>query len=59
MENAETRVQLLNDAPFRVGLHDRPWAERPVFGPIRYMSYDGMRRKTDVEAYIRVIEYLK
>jgi deoxyribodipyrimidine photo-lyase len=36
-----------------LGLHDRPWTERPVFGMIRYMSYDGMRRKTNVEAYLR------
>jgi deoxyribodipyrimidine photo-lyase len=34
------------------GLHDRPWGERPVFGQLRYMSYDGMKRKTDVAAYI-------
>jgi deoxyribodipyrimidine photo-lyase len=34
------------------GLHDRPWAERPVFGMIRYMSLDGMKRKTDIDAYI-------
>lgn len=37
------------------GLHDRPWAERPVFGMVRYMSLDGMRRKTDVDAYIRQV----
>lgn len=35
------------------GLHDRPWFERPVFGKMRYMSIEGMRRKTDVDAYIR------
>jgi len=40
------------------GLHDRPWVERPIFGQVRYMSYDGMRRKTDVDAYIRGLEYL-
>ncbi|MCS7026041.1 MAG: deoxyribodipyrimidine photo-lyase [Bryobacteraceae bacterium] len=40
------------------GLHDRPWPERPVFGTLRYMSYDGMRRKTNVEAYLREIEHL-
>jgi len=38
------------------GLHDRPWAERPVFGTVRYMSLAGMERKTDVEAYIREME---
>jgi deoxyribodipyrimidine photo-lyase len=35
------------------GLHDRPWGERPVFGMVRYMGLEGMRRKTDVNAYIR------
>jgi deoxyribodipyrimidine photo-lyase len=35
------------------GLHDRPWGERPVFGMVRYMSLEGMRRKTDVDAYVR------
>jgi len=39
------------------GLHDRPWVERPIFGQVRYMSYQGMRRKTDVDAYIRGLEY--
>ena len=38
------------------GLHDRPWPERPIFGTVRYMSYEGMRRKTDADAYIRRIE---
>jgi deoxyribodipyrimidine photo-lyase len=41
------------------GLHDRPWAERPVFGQIRYMSLDGMRRKTDTEAYLAEIAELE
>jgi deoxyribodipyrimidine photo-lyase len=35
-----------------LGLHDRPWAERPVYGMVRYMSLDGMKRKTDVDAYL-------
>jgi deoxyribodipyrimidine photo-lyase len=41
------------------GLHDRPWTERPIFGQIRWMSFDGMKRKTDVEAYRKEIEYLE
>ena len=40
------------------GLHDRPWGERPVFGQLRYMSFDGMKRKTDVSAYIKETELL-
>ncbi len=34
------------------GVHDRPWPERRVFGKIRYMSYEGCRRKFDVNAYV-------
>ena len=34
------------------GVHDRAWFERPVFGKIRYMSYNGCRSKFKVEAYI-------
>ncbi len=34
------------------GVHDRAWKERPVFGKIRYMSFNGCRRKFDVNAYI-------
>lgn len=41
------------------GLHDRPWGERPVFGMIRYMGLDGMKRKTDVGAYLREIDHLR
>jgi deoxyribodipyrimidine photo-lyase len=37
------------------GLHDRPWGEREIFGMVRYMSLDGMMRKTDVGAYLREI----
>jgi len=34
------------------GKHDRPWAERPIFGKVRYMSRAGMEAKTDVPAYL-------
>jgi deoxyribodipyrimidine photo-lyase len=34
------------------GVHDRPWAERPVFGMIRYMSLSGCQRKFDVDQWI-------
>jgi deoxyribodipyrimidine photo-lyase len=35
------------------GVHDRPWQERKVFGMIRYMNDKGMKRKFDVDAYIK------
>jgi deoxyribodipyrimidine photo-lyase len=41
------------------GLHDRAWGERKIFGKIRYMSLEGMKRKTDTEAYVREIEELE
>lgn len=35
------------------GVHDRAWGERAVFGKIRYMNYNGCKRKFDVNSYIR------
>jgi hypothetical protein len=35
------------------GIHDMGWAERAVFGKIRYMNYDGCRRKFDVPGFER------
>ena len=35
------------------GMHDRPWAQRPVFGSVRYMNDKGLRRKFDIDAYVR------
>jgi len=35
------------------GIHDRPWIERPIFGKIRYMNASGLKRKFDVDAYIK------
>lgn len=35
------------------GVHDRAWGpERPIFGTIRYMTYDGCKRKFDVSTYV-------
>ncbi|MBN2239450.1 MAG: deoxyribodipyrimidine photo-lyase [Dehalococcoidales bacterium] len=35
------------------GKHDRPWAGRPVFGNIRYMNANGLKRKFDIEKYAK------
>jgi hypothetical protein len=32
--------------------HDRAWLKHPIFGTIRYLSYEGMRHKFNTEAYI-------
>lgn len=36
------------------GVHDRPWKERPIYGKVRYMSYEGCARKFNVEGYIEM-----
>ncbi len=40
------------------GKHDRPWAERAVFGTVRYMNDKGLKRKFDADAYVRRIDRL-
>ncbi|XP_017328690.1 CPD photolyase [Ictalurus punctatus] len=35
------------------GIHDQGWAERPVFGKVRYMNYAGCKRKFDVGQFER------
>jgi deoxyribodipyrimidine photo-lyase len=35
------------------GTHDRPWGERKIFGMIRYMNFQGCKRKFNVDEYIR------
>ena len=36
------------------GIHDRAWFERPIFGKIRYMNYNGCKSKFDVMKYIEM-----
>jgi deoxyribodipyrimidine photo-lyase len=40
------------------GLHDRPWQERDVFGKVRYMNANGLRRKCDTDRYIEKVDAL-
>lgn len=39
------------------GLHDRPWFRRPVFGVVRYMGENSLR-KFDAEGYVRSVDDL-
>lgn len=39
------------------GLHDRPWFERSVYGTIRYMNAEGLKRKFDLDKYIMIHSY--
>jgi deoxyribodipyrimidine photo-lyase len=40
------------------GKHDRAWAERPVYGKVRYMNAGRLQRKFDADAYVQRIERL-
>ncbi|MEM9304529.1 MAG: deoxyribodipyrimidine photo-lyase [Pseudomonadota bacterium] len=41
------------------GLHDRAWTERPVFGKIRYMNANGLKRKFDMDGYLDKVARLR
>ncbi len=34
------------------GVHDRPWSERKIFGMVRYMNFNGCKRKFNIHNYI-------
>lgn len=38
------------------GLHDRAHQEREIFGKVRYLSDSGLKRKFDIDAWIRSVE---
>ncbi len=40
------------------GKHDRGWPERNVFGKVRYMNANGLKRKFDADAYVKKIKML-
>lgn len=40
------------------GLHDRAWFERQIFGKVRYMNANGLKRKFDMAAYIAEVDRL-
>lgn len=38
------------------GKHDRAWKERDIFGKVRYMNDNGLRRKFKIDRYVERIE---
>ncbi len=40
------------------GKHDRAWTERPIFGKLRYMNENGLKRKFDIDLYVEHVEEL-
>jgi deoxyribodipyrimidine photo-lyase len=41
------------------GKHDRAWSERKVFGKIRYMNDAGLKRKFNMDAYLKKVAALE
>ena len=41
------------------GKHDRAWPERRVFGKIRFMNDAGLKRKFDMDAYLKKVALLE
>ncbi|MFO8144107.1 MAG: deoxyribodipyrimidine photo-lyase [Candidatus Syntrophosphaera sp.] len=40
------------------GKHDRPWQERDIFGKVRYMNANGLKRKFDMPGYLEKVRGL-
>ncbi len=40
------------------GNHDQGWKERPVYGKVRYMNANGLKRKFDADGYVEKIQLL-
>ncbi len=38
------------------GKHDRAWKEREIFGKVRYMNANGLRRKFEIDNYVKKVE---
>ena len=36
------------------GIHDRAWTERPIFGKIRFMNFNGMKSKFLIGKYMEM-----
>jgi deoxyribodipyrimidine photo-lyase len=41
------------------GKHDRAWFERDIFGKLRYMNANGLKRKFDIETYVKQMNEIK
>ncbi len=41
------------------GKHDRPWTERPIFGKVRYMNDNGLKRKFNIETYVEKVSFME
>jgi deoxyribodipyrimidine photo-lyase len=68
-EEAFDRIALLNNKHFMdgrdpvswgnvawcLGKHDRPWPPKPIFGTVRTMNANGLRRKFKADEYVRRI----
>lgn len=45
-----------NSLSFSPSTTTNSWTERPIFGKIRFMNYNGCKRKFDIKGYERLVE---
>ena len=41
------------------GKHDRPWGERKIFGMVRYMNAQGLKRKFAMDRYLEKVRLIR
>ncbi len=41
------------------GKHDRPWKEREIFGMVRYMNAQGLKRKFPMDRYLEKVRQIR
>jgi len=41
------------------GKHDRPWGEREIFGMVRYMNAQGLKRKFAMDRYLEKVQLVR
>ena len=49
-------MQQLSASCFNKLIRLQGWGERPVFGKVRYMNYNGCKRKFNVQKYIDMVK---
>lgn len=41
------------------GKHDRPWRDIKIFGKLRYMNDNGLRKKFDIDLYVKHMDFIE
>ena len=56
VETSSSKLTKKNSLSFSPSTTTNSWTERPIFGKIRFMNYNGCKRKFDIKGYERLVE---